>query len=125
MIYAIDSSGSTSGDTMMAMCAFVKRQPDATKVLFFDTKVIKVIDAKSFSYKYAPYGGGTLIQPVFDWMRSFGQGEDLAIITDGYFFERDLQTHGVRAACYLTSNDAQAMIETANLKAFAHIAEMR
>jgi predicted metal-dependent peptidase len=124
MIYAIDSSGSTSGFVMMEMCSFVKKQADATKVLFFDTEVLKVLDAKTFSYKDAIGRGGTLIQPVFDWMRDNAPGEDLAIISDGYFFERDIQTHGIRAACYLTSNAAQAHIETANLKAFAHIADM-
>jgi predicted metal-dependent peptidase len=125
MIYAIDASGSTSGHIMMDMCSFVKQRGDATRVLFFDSTVLKVVDAKTFSYKDAPYGGGTLIQPVFDWMRDNAPGEDLAIITDGYWFERSINTHGVRAACYLTSDAAQAHIETANLKAFAHIAEMR
>lgn len=124
MIYAIDSSGSTSGFVMMEMVNFVKRQADATKVLFFDTTVLKVVDAKTFSYKDAIGRGGTLIQPVFDWMRDNAPGEDLAIITDGYFFERDLQTHGVRAACYLNTRDAQPRIEAANLKVFAHIADM-
>lgn len=124
MIYAIDSSGSTSGFIMMDMCNFVKKQADATKVLFFDTEVAKVLDAKSFSYKDAPHGGGTMVQTVFDWMRANAPGEDLTIISDGYWFERKIDTHGIRAACYLTSNAAQAHIETANLKAFAHIADM-
>ena len=125
MIYAIDASGSTSGDIMLAMINFVRGRGDGSRVIFFDTQVIKVVDARTVSYREAPRGGGTAIQPVFNWMAENAPGEDLGVVTDGYWFERKIETHGVRAACYLTSNAAQAHIETANLRAFQHIVEMR
>lgn len=121
MIYAIDASGSSHGHIMMLMCQHVKNQTDATKVIYFDTKVISVIPASAIDYKDAPIGGGTDIQCVFDWMRDNAPGEDLTIVTDGYFGSK-VESHGVRAACHLTTSSVSAQIATANTKAFIHIA---
>lgn len=102
MKYAIDASGGMFIPELIdAMIRHVSKAGDASGIVFFDHEITNAVAGPAFTPDDVKGGGGTLIQPVFDWMRDNAPGERLVVLSDGCFETKDVDTHGVVASLVL------------------------
>jgi predicted metal-dependent peptidase len=102
MKYAIDTSGGMFIPELIdAMIRHVSNAGDASGIVFFDHGITNAVAGPAFTPDDVKGGGGTLIQPVFDWMRDNAPGERMVMLSDGCFETEGIDTHGIVASLVL------------------------
>jgi len=122
VIAAIDTSGSMSNRVLSEIInevrVIVTKDKIACDVIFFDSEVAKVVEIRKASdIKYEAWGrGGTVFQPVFDYLKEdpenvkYNKKEDVILFFSDGYGESRVDTHGFNDVIWVITDNGNLSV---------------